>query len=44
MTVQTPTPPTWPTWPFTRLTPKEMAKLLKDIAAHERDKAGEALL
>jgi len=21
----------WPTWPFTRLSPKEMAKLLKAI-------------
>lgn len=38
----------WPTWPFTRLSPKEMAKLLKVIegqrSAQRLAEAGEALI
>ena len=34
----------WPTWPFTRLSPKEMAKLLKEIEGKRLDDAEEALL
>ena len=34
----------WPTWPFTRLTPKEMAKLLKALKDQELAKKQEALL
>ena len=38
----------WPTWPFTRLSPKEMAKLLKLIegqrSAQRVSEAEEALL
>ena len=29
----------WPTWPFTRLTPKEMATLLRKLDQQKREKA-----
>lgn len=31
----------WPLWPFTRLSPKEMAKLLKDIEGQRSVKQAE---
>jgi len=34
----------WPTWPFTRLSPKEMAKLLKAIEGQRLKEYEEALL
>lgn len=34
----------WPLWPFTRLSPKEMAKLLKAIEGKQVSEAEEALL
>ena len=34
----------WPLWPFTRLSPKEMAKLLKTIEGKQVSEAEEALL
>jgi hypothetical protein len=34
----------WPLWPFTRLSPKEMAKLLKAIEGKRVSEAEEALL
>lgn len=34
----------WPTWPFTRLSPKEMAKLLKAIEGKRISEAEEAPL
>lgn len=34
----------WPTWPFTRLSPKEMAKLLKTIEGKRLAEAEEAPL
>jgi hypothetical protein len=35
-------PVAWPTWPFTRLTPKEMQKLLKDLEKQKREQAEDA--
>lgn len=35
---------TWPTWPFTRLTPQQMAALVKAMEQKRRDELGEALL
>lgn len=34
----------WPLWPFTRLSPKEMAKLLKTIEGKRLEEAEEAPL
>jgi hypothetical protein len=34
----------WPLWPFTRLSPKEMARLLKAIEGKRVSEAEEALL
>lgn len=34
----------WPTWPFTRLSPKEMAKLLKAIEGQRLKQYEEAPL
>ena len=34
----------WPTWPFTRLSPKEMARLLKAIEGQRLKDAPEAPL
>lgn len=34
----------WPTWPFTRLSPKEMAKLLKAIEGKRLSQYEEAPL
>lgn len=36
--------PVWPTWSFTRLTPQEMAKLLKAIQEHELAEVEEAMV
>lgn len=44
MTTPIKPPPEWPTWPFTRLTPEQMKKLEREIAARLRREAGEALL
>lgn len=32
----------WPLWPFTRLSPKEMAKLLKEIEGKQAKEVEEA--
>lgn len=34
----------WPLWPFTRLSPKEMAKLLKKIEGQRMDDVEDALV
>lgn len=40
-----PKPPSeWPTWPFTRLTPAQMAKLEREIAARKLRECPEAPL